>query len=530
MIAPGHTLDDAGLPIPSARDSYNASTSSRRSRLSAQALMQPFGKTSLSSHHTPTDTMPRNKLRKTRSIPDSFNGSSSTVNLVGAPPATGRGHSHSVTGADMHHHILTAAQSPPPPQQDMFGRLIGLKVGAGDSQSPVSARLGRFSQWHVSPEAGRSRSSSRHSQADGIEHRTVVISEPFGRNIDFDVPVRKPAPATGYLPMPHGLREMQSFESGRTARAGDHSLKRMESPLVAAPNMNIEDQFSESSYDASLIPVVNEPVVDSDVESDGPESSKFVLLPETSMHTNIRTEVFDVLQKYRAVPLLDQIDDDMVIKISYRREEDKTGTALPRDDPRFVLWATRKPLKPGQDEFSASHTNVSSGANSSHTSRRKSGRASKHASVPADPTASPEGQDERPRRVLVAATIERWIAQLTSERNADELSNFFLTYRSHINSIELCHLLITRFHWSLEKSTSWADDMVRRIVRMRTFVAIKHWLVAFFEADFLGNRDLRMLLANWLNTLIRDPILKNHSDGLVSPLAHCWVLVWVLKL
>jgi hypothetical protein len=57
--------------------------------------------------------------------------------------------------------------------------------------------------------------------------------------------------------------------------------------------------------------------------------------------------------------------------------------------------------------------------------------------------------------------------------------------------------------------------MVKRIVRVRTFVAIRYWLLTFFNVDFLPNRELRLSLAGWLNALIRDPILKIHSDGLV---------------
>lgn len=119
-------------------------------------------------------------------------------------------------------------------------------------------------------------------------------------------------------------------------------------------------------------------------------------------------------------------------------------------------------------------------------------------------------------KVVVAATIERWIAQLTSELNYDELLNFFLTYRTYISAVDLCHLFICRFHWALAQHTSTHDEMVRRIVRVRTFVAIRYWLLTFFSVDFLPNRELRLLVTNWLNTLIRDPILQKLKDGLVS--------------
>jgi hypothetical protein len=60
------------------------------------------------------------------------------------------------------------------------------------------------------------------------------------------------------------------------------------------------------------------------------------------------------------------------------------------------------------------------------------------------------------------------------------------------------------------------DEAVRRVVRVRTFVAIRYWLLTFFTVDFIPNRELRLLIADWLNTLIHDPLLKTHSDGIVS--------------
>jgi hypothetical protein len=45
-----------------------------------------------------------------------------------------------------------------------------------------------------------------------------------------------------------------------------------------------------------------------------------------------------------------------------------------------------------------------------------------------------------------------------------------------------------------------------------------YWLLTFFTVDFIPNRELRLLFADWLNTLIHDPLLKTHSDGIVSHL------------
>jgi hypothetical protein len=214
-------------------------------------------------------------------------------------------------------------------------------------------------------------------------------------------------------------------------------------------------------------------------------------MEETTVHTRYSTEVFDVLQTYRGLPVLDRLLDDpadtAVIKMTLTAED----SAAPRNDPRFVIWGTIA-LEPRADE--------------SQTSRRSSGEFV-HLRITTD---GPERES-----VLVAATVERWLAQLTSALDYDELLVFFLTYRSYISALDLCHLLTCRFHWALGRSASGGDEMVRRVVRVRTFVAIRYWLLTFFAVDFVPNRELRLLLASWLNTLRRDPILQKHTDATV---------------
>ena len=62
---------------------------------------------------------------------------------------------------------------------------------------------------------------------------------------------------------------------------------------------------------------------------------------------------------------------------------------------------------------------------------------------------------------------------------------FFLTYRTYISPVDLAHLFICRFHWALMDETGAAggngggtgtDDRVKGIVRLRTFVALRHLL------------------------------------------------------
>ena len=512
---------ESRLSVPNISDSAHlqAPKVKRRSRMSVHAFIPPSFKSVMNqqpftSATEPQDSMasatPRSKLRKTRSIPDMFNGSSyssSSVNVsgpeAGSSTFTGRAHSHSVTGADMPRLPAAMVDVGRAPHGDIFGDVMRW-TGTIHPSLPSGSGSARFARSHMARVDG---SAQEHT------HPPRVFPQPFGPCVAFELPSRKPA--ADYLTMPHMLREVQSFESGLTARVGDlqpRMLNKPDSPLSAMVELNIEDHSTESTPHASFIPIIKEPILEPEHDAEPPDPSGLTPLAETSMHSRYSTDVFDVLQTYSGLPLLDRMDDSTVIKMSYQPND----TATPRDDPRFVLWGETKVLE--RDDLSVSQgsrTDLSSSAHSSLASRRKSSRTGKTSSVSAEPPTLHIQPEENSHRVLAAATIERWIAQLTSDLNYDELLNFFLTYRTYISAMDLCHLLICRFHWALGKKSSSHDEMVRRIVRVRTFVAIRYWLLTFFNVDFLPNRELRLSLASWLNALIRDPILKSHSDGLV---------------
>ncbi|KAG9077659.1 hypothetical protein FS749_010424, partial [Ceratobasidium sp. UAMH 11750] len=201
------------------------------------------------------------------------------------------------------------------------------------------------------------------------------------------------------------------------------------------------------------------------------------------------TGVFQVLQTYRSrLPTLDVLlesHDTPTARLS------TTTSAVPENDPRFVVFGD---LKPTSDTITAS--------------RRKITKP-KPLVVPTDSMGSSE------QRVMMAATIERWVAQLTSEMNYDALLDFFLTYRAYISANDLCHLLICRFHWALEPTSSAQDETVRRIVRVRTFNAFRYWLSTFFQVDFLPNRVLRNEFTAWLNALRKSPLLTAKPDAVI---------------
>lgn len=437
---------------------------------------------------TPTqDTgVARKFLRRTKSIPDMFGvavGMSSSESPSRQPTPTGRTHSHSVTGADMPRQlspeILPVDQ--PKPSGDIFSETMQWPSGSVPPSPSVSgSSLGSY------------------------------IPYPFGPGVTFDSPT--PRDDSMFLPLPRALREMQSFESGLTARADD--MMRCVSPRDAdfTPEFEHADSPSPPPRPAAVSPFGD----DSDIP---PSDPALAPLPETSMHSRYSPEVFDVLQTYRGLPLLDRLFPDSAgettIKMSLRTDD----SAAPRDDPRFVLWGEMFL----NSDVDTDELSLSQGSRTGVSSPTSSRRGKPSVDIPSlristdDPNVNTNS-----RRVLLAATIERWIAQLTSDFNYDELLNFFLTYRTYISAVDLCHLLICRFHWSLSGHATKQDDLARKIVRVRTFVAIRYWLLTFFVMDFLPNRELRLLLASWLNTLVKDPVLKQHQDGLVS----LGLLVW----
>jgi len=322
-----------------------------------------------------------------------------------------------------------------------------------------------------------------------------TIQQPFGLGVAFDTPSMKQP----FLHPTRQLHEQHSFESTQTARQtnsdSQEDRSRPPSALRARPSL----------LKIQLIPVEQ-------------QDEMYLLSPGTANLTQYSTRVFDVLQTFRGLPLLDrfspEVVDTTVIKLSLSADD----TAAPRDDPRFVIWGERI-MDWDHDDHSVSCDSYI--GNSIDGSGSFSRRRNKAKGRPSDASHS-SSCNGPPSKILLAATIERWIAQLTSDLNYDELLNFFLTYRTYVTAIDLCQLLICRFHWALQKPVSANDEKVRRIVRVRTFVAIRYWLLTFFTSDFLPDRELRILLTKWLNSLLREPVLKKNSDGLVrhSDLPH----------
>ncbi|PPQ80324.1 hypothetical protein CVT25_003607 [Psilocybe cyanescens] len=505
--APAATAADADDLLKQSKtlsETSHSPRTQRRSRLSmhflqpsmfAKPSIPPTSRPPIGVSNTPSVSK---KLRKTRSIPDM---SSLEPTIISAPTfaVTGRGHSQSVTAMDIPRIPVPFSAHPPPRHIDAFAELMDW------FSPPSSASTSNFSNHgHFNPDTPSSAP---------LRPRATII-HPFGQKVVFNSPSMKVVPER--MPAPRYLREMQSFESGRTARQHDsrESLPNSDSP---APSSDASGTAEELSRPASAIrlSMISSAPVDSAQSTNPPGQAEPDAVPSADAHrlsSHYSTEVFNVLQTYRGLPLFEKLvpeDNTNVIKLSLAADQ----SAAPRDDPRFVIWGDIQVEPEAEDYHSKSRDSLtdvsSSNPSSSSMTKRRSSKVSKYKS----PDASVVSLPKRGQKVLLAATIERWIAQLTSDLNYDELLNFFLTYRTYVVAVDLCHLFICRFHWALQEATSRQDETVRRIVRVRTFVAIRYWLLTFFTVDFIPNRELRLLIADWLNTLIDDPILKKHSDA-----------------
>ena len=123
---------------------------------------------------------------------------------------------------------------------------------------------------------------------------------------------------------------------------------------------------------------------------------------------------------------------------------------------------------------------------------------------------------------IIAATPARIISQITSEKFLDYelLSDFFLTVRSYLSTHDLLAYLLARFEWAVNRF----DDR-GRIIRVRTFAALRHWILNYFSYDFVTDRDLRVHFCHRLNELTR--LIKSRNYGaadmkLISDLKRCW--------
>lgn len=124
---------------------------------------------------------------------------------------------------------------------------------------------------------------------------------------------------------------------------------------------------------------------------------------------------------------------------------------------------------------------------------------------------------------ISAATPARIVAQISSESFMDYelVSDFFLTFRSYLSPSHLLALLLARLEWAINRLQ---ED--GRIIRIRTFAALRHWILNYFVDDFVANYDLRARFCDTINVLYQE--VKSRQNGGMSDLKilldlkRCW--------
>lgn len=368
-------------------------------------------------------------------------------------------------------HTLRRPRSISEPKESKFYASIpptGFVVGVGGFVDPFSSSR-RSLDYRSSPMDGDTIAPG--SSEPYIHRRPEISNSPFGAGVIYTEPAVPTSPEMPTFSTNPSLREVQSFESNLTAKPD---------PIPPA-----------KFYATSQLLMKKDSI----------------LTVASREATPFSTIVFDILQTFRGAPLPDRLSEsssEPTVKLS------SSSSAVPRDDPRFVIWGeVYSNVFEEQTTSHGSHTDLSISSHSGVSPRRKTSRArSGDAPVIFNSSA--------PEKLIVAATIERWIAQLTSENESFELVHFFITYRIYISGVDLCHLLICRFHWALEKANSKQDEVIRAQVRARTYKMIRYWLSHWFKVDFSTNPQLCQVLINWVNTLRKDPVMSKLSDALVS--------------
>ncbi|EGW33123.1 uncharacterized protein SPAPADRAFT_66123 [Spathaspora passalidarum NRRL Y-27907] len=118
--------------------------------------------------------------------------------------------------------------------------------------------------------------------------------------------------------------------------------------------------------------------------------------------------------------------------------------------------------------------------------------------------------------MINCATLRALIVQLTSPEVIDYnlVCDFFLTYRMFSTSSDVMDLLLTRLIWSLQYINSESDTNIKlgKLVLLRTFVVLRHWIINYFVDDFEENSYLCDLFSTTLNKITGESNLVHNQD------------------
>lgn len=119
--------------------------------------------------------------------------------------------------------------------------------------------------------------------------------------------------------------------------------------------------------------------------------------------------------------------------------------------------------------------------------------------------------DPNNEEVINQATLRALIVQLTSPEVIDYnlICDFFLTYRLFSDSHTVMSLLLTRLIWSLQYVNSFKEETEKtgKLVLLRTFVVLRHWILNYFIDDFEHDYDLCDSFSTVLNKITSGPSL-----------------------
>lgn len=218
----------------------------------------------------------------------------------------------------------------------------------------------------------------------------------------------------------------------------------------------------------------------------------------------------------------------------------RSSTFVNRDHEKLLaipqLGGLNKTLHPGQDRLSSISSMLSTDMTKSELGRNSSAPSTMvfyKLREPVEPTifdALATNMDDTSvvryihgTKEITAANPARIVAQISSESFMDYelVSDFFLTFRSYLSTSNLLSLLLARLEWAINRPQ---DD--GRIIRIRTFAALRHWILNYFVDDFVASRDLRIQFCNRINSMYID--VKARSEGgnsdlkILIDLKKCW--------
>ncbi|KAI5958222.1 LTE1 [Candida theae] len=128
--------------------------------------------------------------------------------------------------------------------------------------------------------------------------------------------------------------------------------------------------------------------------------------------------------------------------------------------------------------------------------------------------------DDQKQEIINHATLQALIVQMTSPEVIDYnlISDFFLTYRMFSTSTVIMNLITTRLIWSLQyiNSGTETNTKIGKLVLLRTFVVLRHWIINYFVDDFDDNHELCDIFSSTINGIISESNLIYKGNFIVS--------------